>query len=149
MFAARVVGLGLDNLVEEFDFVNSGFGVVGGRADDFQSDVLSRGVVPGQPDGGKVTPSELAHDCVFAVLELFANLDGVVAALAVVLGIFLVGRVLGGVVARRSRSRRVLHGSRQLVGSATEKKKVSFLVEAIETCAGRDSAARKKASSEL
>lgn len=45
-----------------------------------------------------MTPAQLAHDCVFAVLELFANGDGVVASLAVVLRILLICCVLGGVL---------------------------------------------------
>lgn len=47
-----------------------------------------------------MTPAQLADDCVLSILELFTNLDGVVTALAVILGIFFVGGVLGGIVYR-------------------------------------------------
>jgi hypothetical protein len=58
---------------------------VGGRAHDLEGDVLAGSVVAGQPDGGEVAPAQLAHNGVLAVLVLLADLDGMVAALAVLL----------------------------------------------------------------
>lgn len=45
-----------------------------------------------------MTPAKLANDGVLAVLELLTNLNRVVAALAVILRILLIGGVIGGVV---------------------------------------------------
>ena len=98
MLAARVFGLSLDDAVEELDLVYGRLGIVGGGADNLEGDMLAVLVVAGQPDGGKVTPAELADNSILAVLELFADLDRVVAALAVVFRIFFVGRVFGGFV---------------------------------------------------
>lgn len=101
MLAAGMVGVGLDDLVEKLNLIDGRLRVVGGGAHHLERDVFAVCVVPRQPDGREVTPAQLAHNRVLAVLELFANLDGVITALAVVFGIFLVGRVLGGVVSRR------------------------------------------------
>lgn len=98
MLAAGMVGISLDDLIEKLNLIDGRLSVVGGRAHHLERDVFAVGVVPRQPDGREVTPAQLAHNRVLAVLELFANLDGMVTALAVVFGIFLVGRVLGGVV---------------------------------------------------
>lgn len=95
VLAAGVVLVRVDDFFEQLDLVEGGFGVVGGGADDLEGDVLAVGVVARQPDGGEVAPAQLAHDGVLAVLVLLADLDGVVAALAVVLGVFLVGGVVG------------------------------------------------------
>jgi hypothetical protein len=97
MLAAGMVGFGLDNLIEELDLVDSGLGVMGGGTDDLEGNMFAVRVVAREPNGGKVTPAELAHDSVFAILELLANLDGVVTAFAVILRILLIGSVLGGV----------------------------------------------------
>lgn len=97
MFATGMVRLRLYNLVEEFDLVDSGLGVVGGGTDDLEGDVFAVRVVAGEPDGGKVTPAELANDGVLAILELLADRNGVVTALAVIFGILLIGSILGGV----------------------------------------------------
>lgn len=43
MFATRVGGLCLNDPVEQFDFIDGGFGVVGSRTNDFQSDVFAGG----------------------------------------------------------------------------------------------------------
>jgi len=56
VFAARVVFVGVDNLFEKLNFVQSGLGIMGGGADDLESDVFTGSVVPGEPDGRKVTP---------------------------------------------------------------------------------------------
>lgn len=40
MFVIWVVWVCLDDFVEKFDFVDGCFGVVGGRFDDFESDVF-------------------------------------------------------------------------------------------------------------
>lgn len=101
MLAAGMLGLGLDDAVEELDLVDGRLGVVGGGTDDLEGDMLAVLVVAGQPDGGEVAPAELAHNSVLVVLEVFANLDRVVPALAVVFGILLVGGVLGGFVGGR------------------------------------------------
>jgi hypothetical protein len=100
VFSAGMVGFGLDNSVEKLNLVDGGLGVVGSGADDLEGNVLAIGVVARQPDGRKVTPTKLAHDCILSILELLANLDGVVAAFAVVLGILLVSSVFGGIVNR-------------------------------------------------
>ena len=91
--ATGVLLVGVDDLFQQLDLVEGGFGVVGGGAHDLEGDVLARGVVPRQPDGGEMAPAELAHNGVLALLVLFADLDGVVAALAVVLRVLFVGRV--------------------------------------------------------
>jgi hypothetical protein len=67
--------------------------------------VLASVVIPGKPDGGEVTPAQLADYGVFAILELLANLNRVVATLAIVFGIFLVGGVIGGVIDGGGRGR--------------------------------------------
>ena len=100
MFPAGVVHVGLNDLVEQFDLVQSSFGVVGGRAHDLESDVLACVVVAREPDSREMAPAQLAHDRVFAIVVFFTNLDGVVAALAVVFRVLLVGRVFGLLVAR-------------------------------------------------
>lgn len=100
VLAAGVVGIGLDNLIEQLDLVDGRLGVVRGGPHHLERNVFAVAVVARQPHGREVAPSQLAHHRVPAVLEVLANLDGMVAALAVVFGILLVGRVLGGVVGR-------------------------------------------------
>ena len=100
--AAGVGLLRIDDLLQQLDLVQGGLGVVGGGAHDLEGDVLAIGVVAGQPDGREVAPAQLAHNGVAAVLVLLADLDGVVAALAVVFAILLVGRVVGLVDAARA-----------------------------------------------
>lgn len=107
MGAAGVVLVGVDDLLEQLDLVEGGLGVVGGGSHDLEGDVLTRGVVSGQPDGGEMTPAKLAHDGVLAVLVLLADLDWVVAAFAVVFRVLFVGRVLSLVDRRRRRVGRV------------------------------------------
>ena len=102
VLAAGVGLLGVDDLLQQLDLVEGGLGVVGGGAHDLEGDVLAIGVVAGQPDGREVAPAQLAHNGVAAVLVLLADLDGVVAALAVVFAILLVGRVVGLVDAARA-----------------------------------------------
>lgn len=91
MFAAGVGGLGLDDAGEQFDFIDGGFGVVGGGANDFKGDVFVGDGIAGQPDGGEMAPTEFAHDDVATIVIGFADRDGVVAAFDVVLGVFLLG----------------------------------------------------------
>lgn len=107
MLAAGVVLVGVDDFFEQLDLVEGRLGVVGGGAHDLEGDVLAGGVVSGQPDGGKMAPPQLAHDGVLAVLVLLADLDGVVAALAVVFRVLFVGRVLCLVDVGRRRVGRV------------------------------------------
>ena len=57
MLATRMIRLGLNDLVEKLDLVDGGLGVVGGRSDDLEGDMFSVGVISGEPDGRKVTPS--------------------------------------------------------------------------------------------
>ena len=114
VFPARVVLVGVDDLFQQLDLVEGRLGVVGGRADDLEGDVLAICVVARQPDGGEVAPAELADNGVLAVLVVLADLDGVVAALAVVLRILLVGGVVGLVGRGRGRVGRV--GQRVAVG---------------------------------
>lgn len=97
VLAAGVIGLRLDNLVQEFDFVNGRLGVMGGGPHDLEGNVLAIVVVARQPDGGEVAPAQLADDGVSSIFELLPDGDGMVAAFAVVLGILLVGGVIGGV----------------------------------------------------
>ena len=101
VLAARVVGLGLDDLAEQLDLIDGGLGVVRGRAHDLEGDVLLGDVVAGQPDRAEMAPTQLAHDRVFAVLELLTDRHGMVAALAVVLRVLLICCGLGGILARR------------------------------------------------
>jgi hypothetical protein len=108
--AARVVLLGVDDLFEQLDLVEGRLGVVGGGADNLEGDVLAGGIVARQPDGGEVAPAQLADNGVLAVLVLLADLDGVVAALAVVLAVLLVGRVVGLVDGAAVAVGRVAHG---------------------------------------
>jgi len=100
VLAAGVVGVGLDDALEQLDLVDGSLGVVGGGAHDLEGDVLAGDGVARQPDGGEVAPAQLADDDVAAVVVGLADLDGVVAALAVVFRVFLVGgrlvRVVGG-----------------------------------------------------
>lgn len=98
MLPTRMVGVRLDDLVEKLYFVDGGFGIVSGGSDDLEGDVLAVGVVSGEPDGGEVTPAQFANDGIFSILVVLANGDRMVATLAVILGILLVGSVVGGVV---------------------------------------------------
>jgi len=59
-----------------------------------------------EPNRREVSPPELAHDFVPPALEEVARLDGVVAALAVALGPFVLGGIFFFFVARRRRRRR-------------------------------------------
>lgn len=117
MFAAGVIRLSLDDAVEELNLVDGCLRIVCGRSDDLEGNVLAVGVVAREPDGGEVTPAELADYCVFSVLELFANLDRVVAALAVVFGILLIGSVFVDVVGDGGRCGGSGHGGGQLMCS--------------------------------
>jgi len=99
MFPAGVVHVGLNDLVEQFDLVQSSLGVVSSRAHDLESDVLACVVVAREPDGREVAPAQLAYDGVFAIVVFFTDLDRVVAALAVVLRVLFVGGVFGLLVA--------------------------------------------------
>lgn len=65
---------------------------MGGGAHDLQRDMLAASRVARQPDRGKMTPSEFADDDVAAIVVCFADVDGMIPTLAVILGIFLVGR---------------------------------------------------------
>lgn len=100
MLSARMIGFRSYDAIEELDLIDGGLGVMSGRADNFQRHMLTAVVVPGKPDCREMAPAQLADDCVLSILELFANLDGVVTALAVILGIFFVGGVLGRIVYR-------------------------------------------------
>jgi hypothetical protein len=105
--AAGMVFIRVDDLLQQLDLVEGRLGVVGGGAHDLERDVLAVAVVARQPDGGEVAPAELAHNGVLAVFVLLAHLHRVVAALAVVLRVLLVGRVLCLVDRRRRRVGRV------------------------------------------
>ncbi len=98
VFAPGVVRVRLDDLVEQLNLVDGGLGIVGGRPYDFERNVFPRRVVLRQPDRREVAPAQLPHHCVFPVLELFPDGHRMVSSLAVVLRIFLVSRVLGGVL---------------------------------------------------
>ena len=89
MFSSRMAWLGLDDLVEQLDFVDGRFRVVGGRADDLERDMAIRDRVSGQPDGRKMAPAQLADYDIAPVLVGLADAYGVVTACAVILGIFL------------------------------------------------------------
>lgn len=45
VFPAGMVRLGLNNLIEKLDLIDGGFGVVGGRTDDLERDMLAVGIV--------------------------------------------------------------------------------------------------------
>ncbi len=117
VLAAGVIGLRLNDAVEKLNLVDGGLGVVSGGSNDLEGDVLARVVVAGQPDGGKVTPAKFADDGVLAILEVLADLDGVVAALAVVFGVLLIGCIFGGLIGGGGRGRAGDGGS-ELLGSA-------------------------------
>ena len=53
--------------------------------------------VPSEPDSGEMSPSELALNDVATILEGVADSDGVVAAAAVILGSFVLGREIAAV----------------------------------------------------
>ena len=95
VLAAGMVLVGIDNFFQQLDLVESRLGVVSSGADDLKGNVLARIIVARQPDGGEMTPAQLAHNGVLAVLVLLADLDRVVAAFAVVLRILLIGCILG------------------------------------------------------
>jgi hypothetical protein len=105
--AAGMVLIRVDNLLQQLDLVEGRLCVVRSGAHDLERDVLAVAVVARQPDGGEVAPAELAHNGVLAVFVLLAHLHRVVAALAVVLRVLLVGRVLCLVDRRRRRVGRV------------------------------------------
>lgn len=71
--------------------------------------MLTGCIIPRQPDRGEVAPAQLAHNSVFSIIKLFTDGDGMVATLAVVFGIFLVGGVLGGVLEGGGGGGRALH----------------------------------------
>jgi hypothetical protein len=61
--------------------------------------MLVVGGVARQPDGGEMTPSEFADDDVAAVVVRFADVDGMIATLAVIFRVLFIGRrflFLGG-----------------------------------------------------
>ena len=93
--------------MEEFDFVEGSFGVSGRGFDDFECDVSvhsedgvslrgkkerkkDRLVILCEPNGGEMAPAEFPDDGVPAIGKGVANVDGVVAALDIVLPVFLV-----------------------------------------------------------
>ena len=100
VLAAGMIYVGLDDLVEQLDLVQGCLGVVCSGSHNLEGNMLARRVVSREPDGGEVAPAQFANHRVFAVVVLLANLDGVVAALAVILGIFFFGRVFVGLIAR-------------------------------------------------
>lgn len=91
MLATWVGGLGLDDPVEQLDFIDGGLGIVGSGAHHLQRNVLARGCVPRQPDSREVAPPKLAHHDVAAIIVRFAHGHRVIPTLAVVLGILLLG----------------------------------------------------------
>ena len=93
-----MVGVGLDNLLQQFNLIDSGLGIMGGGPDDFEGDMPSSDGISRQPDSGEVTPAQFPDDDVFAILECFADTDRMVAAFAVVLRVLLFGRDLCSVV---------------------------------------------------
>lgn len=95
MLPARVIGIGLNDTVQQLDLIHGGFGVVRGRADNFERYMPAVGGIAREPDGGEVSPAELAHHHISAVFIGLANADGVVAAFTVILRVFLFCRVLG------------------------------------------------------
>jgi len=95
--SARMIRVCLDNFVQQLDFINGGFSVMRSGSDDFEGNVFACGGVSGEPDGGKVTPAKLPHNNVLSIVVGFANVNRVVATLAVVFRVFLVGGGFGGV----------------------------------------------------
>lgn len=91
MLPTRVRGLRLDDLAEEFDFIDRSLGIVGGGTNDLQCDVFTGGGIPRQPDGGEMAPTQLAHDHIALVVVCFADRDRMVATLAIIFGVFFLG----------------------------------------------------------
>lgn len=91
VFPTRVRGLCLDDLAQELDFVDRRLGVVGGGANDLQCDVFTGGRIPRQPDGGEVTPTQLAHDHIALVVVGFADRDRMISTLAIIFGVLFLG----------------------------------------------------------
>lgn len=95
---AGMIRVGLDDLLQKLDLVDGRLGVMSGGPDHFQSDMPPGGGVSGQPDGGEMTPAELPDDNILAILECFANIDGMIAAFAVILRVLLFCGDLGSIV---------------------------------------------------
>jgi hypothetical protein len=95
VFPARMLWIGLHNAVQQFDLIDSGLGIVRGGAYDLERHMPSVGGVAREPDGGKVTPSELTYHDISTVLVCLAHADGVVPAFAVIFRVFLFRRIFG------------------------------------------------------
>ena len=98
---SRMSGVRGNNALEKLDLVKRSLCVAGGRLDDLEGDMAVEALVVCKPDGGKVAPAELADDGVAAVGEGVTDVDGVIAALDIVLPVLLVlghERVRGRVV---------------------------------------------------
>lgn len=89
MFPTRVGWVGFDYAAQQFDLIDGGFGVMGCGAHDLEGNVLVGNGIAGQPDGGKVTPTQLAHDDITTIVVGLPDGDGVVATLDIILGILL------------------------------------------------------------
>jgi hypothetical protein len=57
VFPSWVVRLSAHDLIEEFDFVYGGLGIMGSGADDLQGDVFLGNIVPREPHGREVSPT--------------------------------------------------------------------------------------------
>lgn len=51
MFPTGVRGVGFDDAAKQFNFIDGGFGVMGGGANDFKGDMLAGNIIARQPDG--------------------------------------------------------------------------------------------------
>lgn len=91
MFPTRMVRVGFDDAAEKLNFIDGGFGIMSGGADDFKGDVLAGDVIARQPDGGKMTPAQLADDHVATIVVGFPDTDGMVTTFDIILGILLFG----------------------------------------------------------
>lgn len=107
MLSPRMLRLSLDDLVQQFDLIYSRLCVVCRRSDHLQGDMFPSLVITRQPNRREMTPAEFARDEISTVLEGLPNSDRMIATLAVVFRVFLLGRVLGYVFPRRGRWRPV------------------------------------------
>ena len=89
VFPTRVGRVGFDDAAQQFDFIDGGFGVMGGGAHDLEGDVFVGNGIARQPDGGKVTPTQLAHDDITTIVVGLPDGDRVIATLDIILGILL------------------------------------------------------------
>ena len=95
---SRVVWISRDDLVEQFNLINSRLGVMSGGPYDLQGNVLPRLCVPRKPHCGEIPPSELPCNDIAPVLERLVNAHWMITTFAVIFGILLFCCNLGAVI---------------------------------------------------